>query len=145
MLYLSLFEVWCYFGGGRAWGNSRGAALAARWTGAARAQGRVMAACFGSSSVCTEQYSVWAPPFSALWAPGTASATLPGRLLVTTIQLQPDRRQIHQIGKAQSCKRSQSLHLSPTFPQDFGSKLAGLALDHNLQVFSHNIVSGVHL
>ena len=41
-----------------------------------------MGACFGSSSVCTEQYSVWAPTS----APGSASATLPARLLVTSIE-----------------------------------------------------------
>ena len=73
---------WCYFGGRGRRGEIPGGLHWRPGGQAARAQGRVMGACFGSSSVCTEQYSVWAPTS----APGSASATLPARLLVTSIE-----------------------------------------------------------
>ena len=96
-----------------------------------------MGACFGSSSVCTEQYSVWAPTS----APGSASATLPARLLVTSIE--PTRQTPNSPAREGSFKQK-----VPKFgpeqnspPAGFGSKSARLAQEHNLRVFSHNFVS----
>ena len=64
---------------------------------AARAQGRVMGACFGSSSVCTEQYNVWAP----LWGLrhcGTLAVRPCLGASWSPPSSQPDRHQIHLLG-----------------------------------------------
>ena len=103
---------------------------------AARAQGRVMGACFGSSSVCTEQYSVWAHSRpQALRVSGTA--TLPGRLLVTTIE---PTRQTPNSSVREGCikQRVPKFGPEPNSPCMFWFKITCLVLEHNLGVFSHN-------
>ena len=110
MLYSSLFEVLVLFWWARAWGNSRRAALAARWTGGQSARSRHGCVFRLEQRVCTEQYSVWAP----LQASGSAGLwhcdlawSPPGhhhhRANV------PDRpSQIHLFGKAVGNNRSPS-------------------------------------
>ena len=110
----------------RAWGNSRRAALAARWTGGQSARSRHGCVFRLEQRVCTEQYSVWAPRRASgsagLWHCDLAWSP-PGhhhhRANV------PDRpSQIHLLGKAGGNNRSHSsVPNSPLTPCRFWFKI----------------------